>query len=49
MAIVNFPKEINGIRVVQSTEEVVEALAKGETVCRYDQICRSGDHVCAVS
>ena len=36
MAIVNFPKEINGVRVVQSTEEVVEALAKGETVCRYE-------------
>ena len=36
MAIVNFPQEINGIRVVQSDEEVVKALKNGETVCRYE-------------
>ena len=36
MAIVNFPKEIQGVRVVETDEEVVEALEKGEAVCRYE-------------
>lgn len=36
MVIVDNPKEINGIRVVNSEDEVLEALVKGETICRYE-------------
>ena len=50
MTIVNFPEEINGIRVVQDEDEVVKALANGETVCRYEwgdsmfPILRNGEY-----
>ena len=36
MAIVNFPKEINGVRVVESELETIQAIKNGETVCRYE-------------